>query len=112
MTLQVENKQQSKTLFDYEQLQADYRALQLQVKPNIFSIFNDEISSAGGHTFKKLQLEHQVTLSLLHDAQEESKTLSMTNENFEEELYSLKKDNIELLKEKNELRVLQEEEVS
>lgn len=112
----MENKQNSKAISNYEHLLADYKALQLQVKPNsagiLSSIFKDEMSLSGGHGLKKLQLEHQVTLSLLNDSLEESKAQTMRNDKIEEEMYSLKKDNIELLKEKNELRVLQEEEVS
>lgn len=106
----MENKQYLKSLVNYEQLQVDYQSLQHQV-PNILSIFRDEVSPTG-LTFKKLQLEHQAALSQLLEAREENRVHSAMNDQLQEEIYSLKKDNIDLLEEKNELRLLQEEEVS
>jgi hypothetical protein len=107
----MENKQLTNTKLAYENLQEDYNSLRLQVKPNILSILADEMSSAG-NGFKKLQLQHQVTLSQLNDALNDCKEQSRKNDQLEEENYTLKKDNNALLKEKNELRLMHKDEVS
>ena len=105
----MENKQYTKTLINYEQLQADFAALQLQVKPNFLNMFAQELSIGNG--FKKLQLRNQATESELDKSLDRLSSQALRNHELEEEIYILKKDNMNLLKEKNELRLMQDDVV-